>query len=155
MNGVSHVPVERAILLKPNTSLLRDEVVKRIKFEALKPGDIILTASGAKLGKAIRLSTRGAVSHAMICVQRGSIIDSTSDGVQVRNLQRELFEDDEEIFVFRLKEELPTHMIAQVVDFVRSEVGTRYSKAEAARSVLRGPRPRNKRGVPRQRSIDR
>lgn len=34
----------------------------------------------------------GIVSHAMICVQHGSFIDSTADGVQARNLQRELFE---------------------------------------------------------------
>lgn len=81
----------------------------------------------------------------MICVQRGSIIDSTSDGVQARNLQRELFEDDEAFFAFRMKEELPTHQISQIIDFARSEIGTRYSKTEAARSVLGGPKPRTKR----------
>ncbi|SFH55937.1 Permuted papain-like amidase enzyme, YaeF/YiiX, C92 family [Nitrosospira sp. Nsp14] len=119
--------------------------MKRVKFENLKPGDIILTAGITKVGKAIRLSTRGIVSHAMICVQRGSIIDSTSDGVQARNLQRELFEDGEDVFAFRLRDELPAAMIAQVVDFARSEIGTRYSVSEAVRSVLVGPKPRNKR----------
>lgn len=119
--------------------------MKRIKFQLLKPGDIILTASRSKVGKAIRISTRGTVSHAMICVQRGSIIDSTSDGVQSRNLQRELFEDDEEFFVFRMKEELPSHQTAKIVDFARSEIGTRYSKAEAARLVVGSSKPRSKR----------
>jgi hypothetical protein len=119
--------------------------MKRVKFGNLKPGDIILTASRTKVGKTIRISTRGIVSHAMICVQRASIIDSTSDGVQARNLQRELFEDNEEIFAFRLRDELPSAMISQVVDFARSEIGTRYSKAEAARSVLGGPKPRTNR----------
>ncbi|MEE4011288.1 YiiX/YebB-like N1pC/P60 family cysteine hydrolase [Roseibium sp. FZY0029] len=119
--------------------------MRRIKFQLLKPGDIILTASASKTGKAIRLSTRGSVSHAMICVQQGSIIDSTSDGVQARNLQRELFEDDEEFFAFRLKQELPAHKVAQIVDFARSKIGTRYSKAEAARTVLGGPKPRGRR----------
>nr|WP_319390395.1 YiiX/YebB-like N1pC/P60 family cysteine hydrolase [uncultured Cohaesibacter sp.] len=122
-----------------------DETMKRIKFQLLKPGDIILTASRSKTGKAIRVSTRGSVSHAMICVQQGSIIDSTSDGVQARNLQRELFEDDEEFFAFRLKEELPAHKVAQIVDFARSEIGTRYSKIEAARTVLGGSKPRDRR----------
>lgn len=119
--------------------------MKRIKFETLKPGDIILTASKSKVGKSVRIFTQGIVSHAMIYVQHGSIIDSTSDGVQARNLQRELFKDDELFFAFRMKEKLPAHKIAEVVDFARSEIGTRYSKAEAARSLLGGPKPRNKR----------
>jgi len=81
----------------------------------------------------------------MICVQNGSIIDSTADGVQARNLQRELFDDGEEVFAFRLRQELPAHTTARIVDFARSEIGTRYSKTEAARSVLGGPKPRNNR----------
>ncbi|SEB79312.1 Permuted papain-like amidase enzyme, YaeF/YiiX, C92 family [Nitratireductor aquibiodomus] len=119
--------------------------MKRIDFQNLRPGDIILTASRSKTGKAVRFSTRGSVSHAMIYVQQGSIIDSTSDGVQARNLQRELFEDDEDFFAFRLKEALPAQKIAQIVDFARSEIGTRYSKVEAARTVLGGPRSRSRR----------
>lgn len=79
----------------------------------------------------------------MICVQHGSVIDSTAHGVQAWNLQREFFQDDEAILAFRLREPLPPVSIARVVDFARSEIGTRYSKAEAARSVLGGPKPRN------------
>jgi len=117
--------------------------VKRINIEKLQPGDIILTASMTKAGKAVRLSTGGIVSHAMICVQHGSIIDSTADGVQAWNLQRELFQDDEGVFAFRLREALPPAVLSRVIDFARSEIGTRYSTAEAARSVLGGPKPRN------------
>lgn len=117
--------------------------MKRVKIDKLQTGDIILTASRTKTGKVIRASTQGVVSHAMICVQHGSVIDSTSAGVQAWNLQREFFEDDEEIFAFRLRESLPPVMIAQVIDFVRSEIGTRYSTLEAARSVVGGPKPRS------------
>lgn len=119
--------------------------MKRIDIDKLQPGDIILTANMTKAGKAVRLASRGAVSHAMICVQHGSIIDSTADGVQSWNLQREFFSDNEEIFGFRLRDALPPVVVARVVDFARSEIGTRYSKAEAARSVLGGPKPRNNR----------
>jgi Permuted papain-like amidase enzyme, YaeF/YiiX, C92 family len=119
--------------------------MKRIDIDRLQPGDIILTASSTKAGKAVRMASRGIVSHAMICVQHGSIIDSTADGVQAWNLQREFFSDDEEIFGFRLRHALPPVEIARVVDFARSEIGARYSKAEAARSVLGGPKPRNNR----------
>jgi hypothetical protein len=120
-------------------------MTKRIKIEKLQPGDIILTASHTKTGKAIRLATGGPVSHAMICVQHGSIIDSTSNGVQSRNLQREFFDDNEEIWAFRLAQCPSATQIAKIIDFARSQIGTRYSVTEAARSVFPGSRPRNKR----------
>lgn len=65
--------------------------MKRIKSEKLQPGDIILTASRTKAGKTVRLATGGDVSHAMICVQHGSIIDSTSHGVQAWNEASRVF----------------------------------------------------------------
>jgi hypothetical protein len=43
--------------------------MKRINSEVLKPGDIILTNSTAKVSKAIRRITRSNISHAMICVE--------------------------------------------------------------------------------------
>ena len=77
--------------------------MKRVNGDALKAGDIVLTANRSKLSKGIRLTTRGTVSHAMICVEHWSVIDSTADGVHSKNLQREIFEDDEEVSVFRLR----------------------------------------------------
>lgn len=120
-------------------------MAKRIKIEKLQPGDIILTASHTKSGKTVRLATGAAVSHVMICVQHGSIIDSTSNGVQARNLQREFFDDDEKIWAFRLAQSPSAAQLAQIIDFARSEIGTRYSVPEAIRSVLHGPKPRSKR----------
>src|SRR5260370_12390031 len=117
--------------------------MKRLKIGLLQPGDIVLTASPTKLGRGIRLSTNGLVSHAMICVQHGSIIDSTSAGVQAPNLQRELFELDEKVFAFRTRSPLRDVQLAQVIDFARSQIGALYSKIEAARSVLAEPKPRN------------
>lgn len=121
------------------------QVMKRIKIDSVEPGDILFTARSGKLSKAIRFTTRGVVSHAMICVQHGSFIDSTSSGVQARNLQRELFEDDEAAFHFRLKVRPDRTVIEQIVDYARSEIGARYSKREAARAVAAVRRPRSKR----------
>ena len=109
--------------------------MKRIKMENVMPGDILLTSRPGKTSKGIRLTTGGAVSHAMICVAHGSFIDSTSDGVQARNLQRELFEDDEQAFHFRLKNPPERQVLEQVIDYARAEIGARYSIIEAARSV--------------------
>ncbi|WP_260923193.1 hypothetical protein [Novosphingobium sp. 9] len=80
--------------------------MKRINIDALQPGDIVLTASKSAAGKGIRATTLAVVSHAMICVQHGSVIDSTGDGVQARNLQRELFKPFERVYAFRLREQL-------------------------------------------------
>ena len=116
-----------------------------IDIDRLQPGDIILTASKSPTGKLVRTASSGDVSHAMICVQHGSIIDSTSEGVQARNLQREFFRNDEQVSAFRLRAGLPLLEMQKVVDFARSEVGTRYSKIEAARSVLKIAKPRGRR----------
>ena len=118
--------------------------MKRIKVELLEPGDIVLTADPCKTSRLVRLASKGAVSHAMICVQSGSIIDSTDFGVQAHNIQRELYAEGHRAQVFRLREPLSAARLGAVLDFARSEIGTRYSKIEAARSVLAGPRPRNR-----------
>lgn len=109
--------------------------MKRIKIDSVIPGDILFTARPGKISKTIRFTTGGVVSHAMICVAHGSFIDSTSDGVQARNLQRELFEDDEQAFHFRLNNPPERQILAQVIDYARAEIGARYSIIDAARSV--------------------
>ncbi|MGE3477668.1 MAG: YiiX/YebB-like N1pC/P60 family cysteine hydrolase [Rhodospirillaceae bacterium] len=119
--------------------------MKRISIDSVKPGDILFTARPGKISKAIRVATDGEVSHAMICVQSGSVIDSTSDGVQARNLQRELFEDDEQAFHFRLKSPPSRQILDQVIDYARAEIGARYSIMEAARSLTAIRRPRSSR----------
>ncbi|MDX8521760.1 YiiX/YebB-like N1pC/P60 family cysteine hydrolase [Mesorhizobium dulcispinae] len=118
--------------------------MKRIKIDSVEPGDILFTARPGT-SKVIRIATHGTVSHAMICVQHGSFIDSTMDGVQARNLQRELFEDDEKVFHFRLKEPPSREVLSKVIDYARAEIGARYSLAEAIRTVSRTRKPRTRR----------
>lgn len=119
--------------------------MKRIKIDSVQPGDILFTARPGKIRKTIRAATDSVVSHAMICVQHGSFIDSTSDGVQARNLQRELFEEDEQAFHFRLDCPPSRQVLEQIIDNARAEVGARYSIGEAARSVVAVRRPRSRR----------
>lgn len=119
--------------------------MKRLQIDSVQPGDILFTARPGKISKTIRAATEGVVSHAMICVQHSSFIDSTSDGVQARNLQRELFEDDEQAFHFRLKNPPRREVMEQIIDYARAEVGARYSISEAARSVAAVRRPRSRR----------
>ncbi|WP_457662521.1 hypothetical protein [Sinorhizobium medicae] len=122
--------------------------MKRIDINTVDPGDILFTARLGKLSKSIRFATKGIVSHAMICVQHGSFIDSTAEGVQARNLQRELFDDDELIFQFRLKDPVGREVLSKVhrlcagrdrraLFLTRSDaVGCRHAKAEIKSPVL-------------------
>ena len=119
--------------------------MKRMKVDSIKPGDILFTARPGKISKTIRGATGGVVSHAMICVQHSSFIDSTSDGVQARNLQRELFNDDERAFHFRLTTPPSRQVLEKVIDYARAEVGARYSISEAVRSVAAARKPRSRR----------
>jgi len=75
----------------------------RLRSNALKVGDVILTTTAAKISKAVRLGTFGAISHAMVYVEDHSVIDATGDGVQARNTQRLLFEDDSPVYALRLR----------------------------------------------------
>lgn len=119
--------------------------MKRIKIDSVQVGDIIFTARSNKISKSIRFFTNGTVSHAMICVQHSSFIDSTMNGVHASNLQRELFEDDENFFHFRLKEPASREVLAKITNFARAEIGTRYSLPEAIRSVSGTRKPRLRR----------
>lgn len=117
----------------------------RVIVKRLEPGDIVLTATPGKVGKVVRRATKGEVSHAMICVQRGSTIDSTDSGVQASNIQRELYGAGDTVIVLRLRQQPDQLTLYAVVEFARSEIGTRYSKIEAARTVAGGPKPRSRR----------
>lgn len=119
--------------------------MKRIDINTVEPGDILFTARPGKVSKSIRFATKGIVSHAMICVQLGSFIDSTAEGVQARNLQRELFNEDELIFQFRLEDPVGQEVLSKVIDYARAEIGARYSLPEAMRSVAGMRKPRSNR----------
>ncbi len=115
--------------------------MKKFDIDKVQPGDILLTARKAATSKGIRLASWGKVSHAMICVQHSSVIDSTSNGVQSQNLQRIFLGDRDSAFVFRMRPNLDSAQLDAVITYARAEIGTRYSLAEAIRGgvSLAGP----------------
>lgn len=114
--------------------------MKRLNEKTLKVGDIILTTTAAAVSKAIRVATRSDISHAMVYVEDRSVIDATSEGVQARNTQRLLFEDDCKIYALRLRDGISTDQLRAVCMFVRSKIGTQYATKEAVRTVVGGAR---------------
>src|ERR1035438_5560784 len=114
--------------------------MKRLNADLLKVGDVILTTTTAKVSKAVRFGTGSDISHAMVYVADHSVIDATGDGVQARNTQRLLFDDDNPVHVLRLRETPSESQLREICTFVRARVGAEYSTKEALRTVLGGGR---------------
>lgn len=110
--------------------------MKGLDEERLRLGDIILTTQDHPISKGIRGATKSDISHAMIYVARGSVIDSTGEGVHARNTQRLFFNDHCAVHVRRLATRPGEQMIKCAISFARNQIGTRYSTAEAVRSAL-------------------
>jgi hypothetical protein len=114
--------------------------MKRIDYSKLRKGDILLTTSTARISKAIRKCTKSDISHAMLYVANGSVIDSTGEGVHARNLQRLIYDDDCAIYAYRTKATIDPETIDQIVEYVRSEIGVPYTISDAMRSQLKPKR---------------
>lgn len=112
------------------------EKLIRIRSENLRPGDVVLTTTRQTLSKLIRKVTDSDISHAMVCVAGSSVIDSTAEGVQARNLQRLVFHSDCAVHVLRAQPPLSTEEAAAVVTYARSQIGTRYTKFGAVQSLV-------------------
>lgn len=101
-------------------------------------GDVVLTTTLHPMSQTIRKFTGTDISHAMICVDTSSVIDSTGDGVHARNLGRIILEPGCAGHVLRSVKPLTTDQLRSVISFARAAVGTRYTKTGAAKSVLAG-----------------
>lgn len=104
----------------------------------IQPGDVVLTTTPEPVSRTIRVVIGADISHAMICVGKSSVIDSTGDGVHARNLERLILEPDCAGYVLRPVNPLTTEQLHSIVLFARAAVGTRYSMTGAAKSVLAG-----------------
>lgn len=104
----------------------------------IHPGDVVLTTTPEPVSQAIRKVIGADISHAMICVGKSSVIDSTGDGVHARNLDRLILEPGCAGHVLRPVKPLTTDQLHSIISFARAAVGTRYSITSAAKSVLAG-----------------
>jgi len=114
--------------------------MKRIDFSKLRKGDILLTTSSHPQSKAVRAFTKSDISHAMLYVANGSVMDSTGEGVHARNLQRQIYNDDCAIYAYRATAPIDPEAMNQIVDYVRSEVGAPYATLDAIRSPFKPKR---------------
>lgn len=111
--------------------------MKKIDISKLQKGDIILTTAKKIMSFGIRLFTWSDISHAMIYVAHGSVMDSTGDGVCARNIEKTLYPDACSIHVFRLKKTLSDSELRRVINYVRSETAAPYDTTEAMLSLFK------------------
>ncbi|MBU7440924.1 YiiX/YebB-like N1pC/P60 family cysteine hydrolase [Paraburkholderia fungorum] len=104
----------------------------------IQVGDVVLTTTPEPMSQTIRKVIGADISHAMVCVGKSSVIDSTGDGVHARNLERLVLEPGCAGHVLRPVKPLTTDQLHSVIAFARAAVGTRYTKTGAAKSVLAG-----------------
>lgn len=109
--------------------------MKKIDTTKLQKGDIILSTSIDDFSGAVRSATNSDISHAMIYVSDGSVMDSTGEGVQARNIQKIFYPQCCALYVYRLKFGLSESDAKRIIHYVRTETGTPYDKVGAARSV--------------------
>ena len=111
--------------------------MKKINIEALQRGDIILTTSTEKESSIIKAATFSDISHAMLCVSRVSVMDSTGEGVQARNVQKLFYPDSCAIYILRPKVTLPESALTEVINYIRQVVGTPYALDEAMVAIAK------------------
>ncbi|MCP1197738.1 hypothetical protein NKW84_18115 [Acetobacter senegalensis] len=101
----------------------------------MKNGDIISTSANNIASKLIRFATKSDFSHVMLYVGYSSCIHAMPDGgVQTINLQRLMFNDVNDVSVFRLKDPVEKKVIDDICTYARAQWKTSYSKLDAARS---------------------
>lgn len=106
-----------------------------IPLNELKKGDIILTSENSTTSKLVKISTRSDYSHAILYVGSGSYIHADANGVHSGNLQRLLFDSEENVTLLRVTCSLDA--LSQACMFARSKIGTKYSIKSAINSKLK------------------
>ncbi len=99
--------------------------------QLIQPGDIVLTTTPARMSRKIRALTGADISHAMVCVAKSSVIDSTGDGVHARNLERIVLEAGCAGHVLRPLTPLTAVQLRTVISWARAAVGTRRGRRSA------------------------
>ncbi|MDQ3287065.1 MAG: trypsin-like peptidase domain-containing protein [Pseudomonadota bacterium] len=106
-----------------------------IGLDALSPGDLIVSTARHPVSYAIRAGTLSAISHAMIYVGDGNVIEAVGDGVREALLDTAI--GDAILAVAYRDPRVDAAKAAQLVDFARSQLGRGYNYGGAARAGYR------------------
>lgn len=102
----------------------------------LRAADIIVSTTDHYQSRTIRWATKSSVSHAMLCLGNGEIVEAIGGGVVVKTLELALQDADAtSALVFRHRSIGP-HDAWQVADWARQQSSKPYSVREASRAGL-------------------
>lgn len=106
-----------------------------IGLDALWPGDIIVSTARHPVSYAIRAGTLSAISHAMLYVGDGNVVEAVGDGVREVALGTAI--GDAILAVAYRDPRVDAAKAAQIVAFARSQLGRPYNFGGAARAGYR------------------
>lgn len=98
---------------------------RSIGIDSLEIGDIILSTTGQSVSRAIRRFTSSPVSHSILYIGGGQVVEAVGDGVVLRSLQ-EALHDAILAVAFRYPE-LPPNKGLQIRDFAGHQIGRSYN----------------------------
>lgn len=110
-----------------------------IGLEALSPGDIIVSTASHPVSYAIRAGTLSAISHAMLYVGGGNIVEAVGDGVREAPLASVI--DNAILAVAYRDPRVDATKAAALVNFARAQVGQPYNYGGVARAGYRIAHP--------------
>mgnify|MGYP001207047398 CR=1 FL=1 len=108
-----------------------------LKPELLVKGDVILCRFDDELSKRVMKSSNSKFSHAMLYWKNSSILESADQGVHSENIQRILFDNQDDVVVLRLKTPESKRKIDSIILNASTFVGTAYSYFEACRTKIK------------------
>ena len=91
----------------------------------LQPGDILLTSVATFKSASIQLGTFAPVSHALLYLGDGQIVEAVGDGVRAGTIEGVVAEE-QMVVAFRVPGVTPAHMVP-MRQWALSKVGTRYN----------------------------
>ncbi len=110
----------------------------------LKRGDIILKKSDDRTSELVRKLSHSTFSHAILYVGGGSCLEA-NDIVISFNIQRKLIENKDYVCVLRLKDEVDSPILEDIIANARMNVGMSYSIDDAMGIISPEYRPGNTR----------
>jgi len=96
-----------------------------IAADALRPGDIILTAENGLNSVGIRLITLSPVSHAAVYMGRQQIAEAVGSGIRIRSVD-EMLADEATVVAFR-HPDITAEEAARINTFAASQEGKKYN----------------------------
>lgn len=118
-------PISAQQFPDPSSILTVGSGGRSIKESALKEGDIIVSTTKENISEIIRNITSSPVSHAMVYVGNGMVVEAIGSGVRLRTLEQAT--SDSTIAVAFRYPKITKDQQTRIVEFLYSQLGKKYN----------------------------